>query len=119
MSTNVTIHDAQGRITLTATLSDETLEQYVADGAMLIRGVLADAATQYVLDGAIQPRPANPAILTGHVIKNIAGPSTLTINGASFEVADATVELELTDIGKYAITMESWPYLPATLEVTV
>lgn len=53
MTTNCTFFDAAtGGITLTATLSDETLTHYIESGANALLDVLGDPATQHVVQDA-------------------------------------------------------------------
>src|SRR3546814_17132990 len=60
-----------------------------------------DIDSQYVQDGAIVNRPANPAQLQGLQMTGIPVPAVLTINGQPYEVADSIVDLEFDQPGTY------------------
>jgi hypothetical protein len=78
----------------------------------------ADAATEYILDRTIVPRPACLAVMEGTTISNVPIPASIVINGRAYACADALVTLTLP-AGEYEIRVVSWPYLDGIFTVRI
>lgn len=76
--------------------------------------------TQYVVDGAIVPRPANPArfVASTRTLKDLPIPCRILVNSTTYECSDATAELDLGP-GEYRITVIAWPYLDDNFTIRV
>jgi len=91
---------------------------YAAPGTQVIAGE-ARLALDYILNGAITQRPANPTTLTGMKLLNVPNPATVTIAGVNPQaVTDGEVDLEFTQPGTYSVVVSAWPMLDATFSVT-
>lgn len=91
--------------------------QSVPAGFALIEAQ-ASIATDYVLDGVVTPRPANPATVDGLTLSNLPVPCTITIDGQEYACGDDTAELSFTQPGVYRVTVSAWPMLDVTFEVS-
>lgn len=65
----------------------------------------------YVLDGQVVARPENPTTVSGNTLENVPVPTTVIINGTSYETDESIVELGFSQPGTYVIKVVSWPYL--------
>jgi hypothetical protein len=112
--------DATGRIYQTGSMPLRMLEQqksHVSAGHQVVEGA-GSSDKDYVLNGAIVPRPANPTTRAGMKLLNVPNPSSVTIDGANpHQVTDGEVDLEFTQPGTYTVTVSSWPALDATFTV--
>ena len=117
--TQYVIAQANGQITGTGNVPAFMVgAQTPPQGGSIVIGV-ANWATDYVLNGAITPRPANTATISGMTISNVPNPSTVTIAGGSpTTVTDGEVDLSFTQPGTYTVVVSSWPMLDATFQVT-
>src|SRR6266571_3682962 len=108
--------DADGRIYQTGSMPRRMLEQqkHMPAGHRVVEGE-GSAQADYVLGGAITPRPANPTTRSGTKLLNVPNPSSVTIDGENpHQVTDGEVDLEFTQPGTYTVTVSSWPALDAT-----
>jgi hypothetical protein len=78
----------------------------------------ADAALDWVQDGAVVPRPANPATLSGLTLMSLPSPCTVVVEGVNHTCTDATCDLSFSQAGTYTVKVLAWPMLDATFEVT-
>jgi hypothetical protein len=111
--------DSTGKIIVTGTIPPSMIAlQKPPAGGSVVEGA-GNPATQYVANGAIVARPANPSTLSGMTISNVPHPSTVTIAGANPQtVTDGVVDLSFTQPGTYAVVVSAWPMLDATFSVT-
>lgn len=111
--------DATGRILLTGNIPETMLAiQPEISGVTYVMGK-ASMTSDYVLNGVITPRPANPTTLSGMQLSNVPNPSTVTIAGGSpTTVTDGEVDLSFTQPGTYDVQVSSWPMLDAVFSVT-
>lgn len=110
--------DATGRILNSAHMPEFMFDIQVApQGCSLVIGQ-GDPATDYVKDGAVTPRPANPTTLSGMELVNLPSPCTITLEGVDHACTDATCELSFSHPGTYTVKVSAWPMLDATFEVT-
>lgn len=111
------LHDKAGRIHQTGTAPAFMIELQGGPGLTRVEG-LGDRERDYVKDGKIVPRPANPAELGGNVLIGMPMPCTIHINRSSYACNEPLAELDLPYPGTYAIRVEAFPYLDAvfTLE---
>lgn len=80
---------------------------------------LASLYTDYILNGAVTPRPVNPSTLSGMTISNVPNPSGVTVGtDAPVTVTDGVVDLSFTQPGSYTVQVQSWPMLDAVFTVT-
>jgi hypothetical protein len=113
--TNFVKHDGTGRILYTGHVPDSMLK---LQGDNVV-AASANVKTDYILNGAVTPRPTNPTTLSGMKLLNVPNPSTVTIAGVNPQtVTDGEVDLEFTQPGTYTIVVSSWPALDATFTVT-
>lgn len=78
-----------------------------------------DSATHYAVDGQAVPRPPCPAVLDGFTLSEVPVPSTLIVNGQSFEVTEAAVELSFSKPGQYNLRIACWPYLDGNFSLRI
>lgn len=100
----------------------ETLEYQCAPGQSAIEAPGASFSGVkygYVVDGQLQPRPTQSTQLAGLTLTALPANATLHIDGQSYPLTDATVELDFPLPGTYQLRVECWPYLDWTGEVTV
>ena len=65
----------------------------------------------YILNGQVVDRPENPTTVSGQILENVIVPTTVIINGVSYESNESTVELEFNQPGTYTVKIVAWPYL--------
>jgi hypothetical protein len=113
------VADSTGLITMIGSVPAFMISaQTTPTGGSLVLGA-ANLTTDYVLNGVITPRPANPTTISGMQLSSIPNPSTVTIAGESpTTVTDGEVELSFTQPGTYDVQVSSWPALTATFSVT-
>lgn len=111
--------DKSGVILLSGTVPEFMFgSQTAAPGNSIVKGK-GHWDTDYVLDGVITQRPANPSTISGMKISNVPNPSTVTIDGVNpTTVTDGEVDLAFTLPGTYKVVVSSWPALDAVFEVT-
>ena len=111
--------DARGAIVVSGVVPRWMLDaQIPPQGGTIVIGQ-GRARTDYIANGAITPRPANTATISGMTISNVPNPSTVTIAGGSpTTVTDGEVDLSFTQPGTYTVVVSSWPMLDATFQVT-
>ena len=111
--------DSKGEIQYTGSVPEFMMDVQISPaGGSIVRGI-GSPVTDYVLNGAITPRPANTATISGMTISNVPNPSTVTIAGGSpTTVTDGEVDLSFTQPGTYTVVVSSWPMLDATFQVT-
>lgn len=85
-----------------------------------------DFTRDYVRDGTVQARPTfdiQPEIILSrgetYTISGLPVPCRAIVDSQSLLIEDGTLELTGDDPGTFAIVLDQWPYLPATLTVTV
>lgn len=76
-------------------------------------------STHYVLNGVPAERPSQATTLTGQTLSGLPYPCTLWIDGDSYTVDEATVELDLPLAGTYALRVEAFPYLDWKGSITI
>lgn len=111
----LTSYDDNGRI-----ISNHTVPQSMRDIQVgnFLDGHF-DSATHYVVGGQAVPRPPCPAVLDGLAFNGMPASSTLVVNGQSFEVTEATVELTFSKPGQYNLRIVCWPYLDGNFSVRI
>jgi hypothetical protein len=116
--TKFVIADSTGKIETRGHVPAFMVEtQFKPDGGSIVLGD-GDPATSYVSDGAIVPRPANTAVLTGMNLTNLPVPCTISIDGTSHTCTDDHCDLEFTQPATYKVVVSAFPMLDATFEVT-
>lgn len=115
------VADATGKISHSG---DVPVFMYAAqpvpdDGGTMVVGT-ADLNTDYVLNGAIAARPANPTTQNGTTLSDVPAGSAITIEGETHPepVMDGVVELSFAESGAHTVTVACWPYLDAVFTVT-
>lgn len=113
----ISFYDSTGKITGMAGFHpgiEDMIKEYSTDpwvdGEWLGQDV-------YVVNGGVQPRPANPATLVGQVLENVPVPATIKINDTSYEANESRVELAFSQPGTYRVTVIAWPYLNKEFQV--
>lgn len=114
----MSIYDTEGRITLTGDVSESTYRLYREQGHLMVDR-RADPTTQYVVDGELRSRPANPTLRDGMTLQNMPAPCTMTVNGKPYTVTEPTVTLTFPRPGPYTVVVTRFPFLDATFEFTV
>jgi hypothetical protein len=74
--------------------------------------------SNYVKDGKITPRPANPTTLEGTTLKNLPSPCQIYVAGKVFDCTDPECALDLP-AGDYTIVVSAWPMMNARFDVRV
>jgi hypothetical protein len=112
--TDYVVSDATGKIILVGSVPVSMLAiQPLASGQSITLGT-ADINLDWVSNGAVALRPANPATLSGTTLSNLPNPSTVTINGTAYTVTDGTLDMTFPNPGTYAINVSSpFPLLDA------
>lgn len=106
-------YDAQGRITAILTVPESMIDLQMDD---VVYGK-ANAATEYVLDRTITPRPPCPAVLAGSTLSGMPVPSTLFINDKPFAITEDSATLTFANPGVYRLRLVCWPYLDGIFDV--
>jgi hypothetical protein len=115
-----THYDENGRLTYSIAVLESMMEHqlaHVVAGGGLLEGK-GDPDTEYVKDGAMVPRPANPATLAGMTLENLPVPCTVTVEDVEHACEESTAELSFSQAGTYPVKVSAWPMLDATFEVT-
>lgn len=111
----ITFYDTTGRITGMARVKDDMVDMIKSPEGSTHPHVdgnyFAQAATKYVLAGAIADRPANPAILTGLELTALPVPCTIQINAASYPCTEDHATLSFGLPGTYKVTVKAFPML--------
>lgn len=108
---SITLYDSTGRICGVISAPDEALDaNKTMPGCSWIEGKF-NAATHWVDNGEVLPRPTNPTELLGFVLSNVPTPATIKIDAEEYQTAVSTVELEFAAPGSYKVKVMSWPYL--------
>lgn len=110
------IHDHEGRIIQTGTIPEDMLALQHVNGGTVMAGV-ANLNTDYVVDGAVTPRPAQDTRLIAGTLTHLPVPCTIHIDGNAHACTDDVVELEFTYPAAYAVRVEAFPYLDAEFNV--
>ncbi len=108
-----TVFDKSGRIIRSGTCPDGMLYM---QGERVLEGQSNDLY-QYVRFGEIINRPANPATVSGMIVRRIPMRSKVTIEGQTYPVDDGVLELSFEYPGTYRVTIESFPALPVEFEI--
>jgi hypothetical protein len=107
-------YDGAGRILATGSMPTSMLA--LQDGNIYVG--TADSDSQYIVNGTVMTRPANPATLSGTTLSNLPVPCVIRINASEYPCTDSTATLNLTLAGTYAVTVTAFPYLDAIFTVT-
>jgi hypothetical protein len=109
--------DATGKITQRMSMPRWMAEhQAPPEGGCLVFED-GDLDADYVKEGAVVPRPANSATLSGATLENLPVPCTVTVEGVEHACEESTAELSFSHPGTYPVTVSAWPMLDATFEV--
>ena len=74
---------------------------------------------EYYWDGkGVTPRPRFEVEVTGLEISGLPSPTTAVVEGQTYKVADGAIEFEFSYSGTYQVTLSSFPFQDATVEVT-
>lgn len=113
------VADADGRIRISGRVPAFMIStQPVATGQQLVQGE-ATVTGNYVLNGAIAARPANPSMLSGMTISAVPAGANVSIDDGIPQVCnDGEVQLSFAYPGTYHIVVSAWPALDAVFEVT-
>lgn len=106
-----------GRVITLAAMQPEVWDLARTEKNGLIAG-WHDAATHYVSNGVATRRPANPARLDGMTLRDLPVPCVIVIDGARYDCADTTAELDFPVAKTYRIAVDAFPTQDATFEVT-
>lgn len=120
------VHDKHGAILRVVRCPKIQAAIQAVDGENIIEGSANDE-TQYVKDGQIIDRPANPAIADKAMIAaddmdtcsitNIPIGSEVSVEGQAYTVNDSEFEFSVDQPGEYQITVTGFPYMPATFTI--
>ena len=90
------------------------------------QSVSFDWLTDYVKDGQLVPRPTvsvpeTAELVVGQtgVVENLPKPCRILVDGEEHVLEDGELEIEATMPAEYTIVFDQWPYIPATMKVTV
>lgn len=108
-------YDEQGRVLFIGDVPESML---ALQGERVFIGEI-DGTLEYVIDGNKQPRPANPARLSGYALHNLPVPCKIRINQREYACSEASAAVELTYPGVYRINVQAFPFLDANFEVQV
>lgn len=91
--------------------------QPVPDGCALLRAK-ATGIDDYVVDGVVTPRPANPATLSadGLTIENLPIPCRLFAWNQWYDCTDAIAEFDSDAIGE-SVIVSAFPYMDKTFKM--
>jgi len=113
---NYIIFNDQGEILRTVSCPKDMAVDQLSEGEWLLEGRWDDTKF-YVENGSVVERPHFPITIEGSTITGIPIPTTITIEGVSYEVTEGTLELEFDAPGSYTVSLRSFPYLDT--EVTI
>lgn len=123
---NITIFDPRsGKINRVIIAPFGVAQDQVQEGESWVGGH-SDDLIHYVDGGLIVNRPTMPGTLNKStitadstdtaIISNLP-PCTVTFAGEAYEVTDGSFELTVDTPGTYEISVEAFPYLPATFTI--
>ena len=124
-------HDVDGRLTggLSGALSPADLDDLRARGfSFVVVPDNASMATNYVVDGALVPRPTFPIVLDRMeisadgtdvaAIEGLPDPCTLLIDGEPVVVTGGRLELTADMPATYSMVFDQFPFMPWSAEIT-
>lgn len=123
---NYAIYNSQGKILRTVHCDPSQAAIQAQEGEYVTEGSANDE-TQYVKDGKIIDRPANPSTIDkttiiaddtdACLISNIPIGSKVSVEGQVFTVNDSEFEFTVDQSGEYRIEITGFPFLPVTFTV--
>lgn len=111
------MHDDVGRITSVMVCSDQNPWPKV-DGIIECEHE-PNENTEYVVGGVVTKRQPQNTTISGGKLTKLPAPCTIRINDQTYECVDTTADLSFEFPGTYTVTVESFPYLDWTTEITV
>jgi len=116
-----------GKITRTGYCPDNDFQlQAIYNNEAVLEGQTNDILF-YVVNSIVMPKPENPSIIDKLLmladgldlttISLLPNPSTVTLDGTSYEVTDGILEFTLDVPGTYKIKIDSFPFKDLTFEV--
>lgn len=116
MEKQYVVYDSlSGKILRAGRCEDEDLEQQAGAGEAIVEGA-ADLWSDYVISGAIQPRPACPVTVDGMTLRGVPAPCKILIGDESFDCLTDSARLALPP-GRHYVAVSAWPYLEPSLVV--
>jgi hypothetical protein len=103
-----------GRIAYTGSVP---VSMFALQGDAVIEGE-ANVLLDYVVGGAVTPRPANPAVLDGMTLRALPSPCVVAVEEVAHGCTDATAELSFSHPGTFTVTVIAFPALDASFQVT-
>jgi hypothetical protein len=108
----VLYREADGMIEAYVQAPVDEAEPYLSDGTAFLAGK-GDGLTDYVLNGAITPRPVMPLGQSGNTLTVPPG-TAFTVSGpASAEgvATDGVLQFQFSEPGNYTVKLSLFPYL--------
>ncbi|GGB00771.1 hypothetical protein GCM10011491_31200 [Brucella endophytica] len=129
----IIVHNSEGRIQWISLNTD--VDAYTANLRQqgyqcIVHDVDADpmriSQNYYVVAGCLTARPAITISRTeiqadgkeNAIISGIPDGATVTIDGEGYEVSGGALEFTADNTGTYRISIDAWPTLPFSMEVT-
>lgn len=115
------IYDGTGRIVQYGSCPSSILQLQATPGRYAMQGDGTDADHYVDLQGtapAIMPLRPNPARQNGKQLTGLPVPCVIVINGRRYPCDEDHADLEFSFSGTYAVSVEAFPYLPASFKVS-
>lgn len=108
-----------GQITKNISCPEEMVSlQYNNETEDYLEHESVDDASFYVANGTIEPRPQFEEVVSGTVISGLPNPTTVIAAGTVVVVSDGQADLTFSQVGTYAVQLQSFPYVDKVVEVT-
>lgn len=112
------IYNEEGRINKNITSPSDMVEVQLAEGESYLESPeVVDDELFYVSNQSIIERPSFSESIVGTVISNLPIPTTIKVEGRTYEVLDGVAELSFSMPGAYRVSLYSFPYKDKTIEV--
>jgi hypothetical protein len=113
------IYNEEGRILRNISCPPSMIEAQLSEGEDYIESQkIVDDTLFYVQNLFILQRPLFSEFVEGTTITNLPVPTTLLVEGTSYETTDGIAELSFSIPGTYSVTLQSFPYQDKTIGVT-
>jgi len=113
------IYDQVGRILRNISSPQDMIEVQLQEGEMYLESDnLIDDSVFYIDNSTIVKRPSFSETVQGTTISSLPIPTTIIVQGVSYEVSDGVAELSFNLPGTYPVILQSFPYQTKTIEVT-
>lgn len=121
-------HTQSGRIRQAMDISPEEANLYEEPGwSVMTVDTPPTLSTDYVLAGAVTPRPTLPAFNRTSILANgtdtatlsgLPDPCAVTVNGVAHSIVGGTLELDADYPGTYRVEIRQFPYRDFVQEIT-